>query len=273
MEFIGLIVRCRNEPYVTEFVHYYLKQGIDKIFIIDDHSDKHVYKDVIHNQKVKIIFDNVITDWSEQFVGCKKIYTQIRHQYEWIIVVDMDEFITTNKNNQNTIKQELETTFKHCMCIKIPWVMMSCNSIQKNPESLLKNNVYRWNHDITHINIHSNEPKFRCRYEFIEVKCIFKPAFFENIYMHHPIHPISNDIRTVESIRNTIQPLDSFYENLREKDIQEGYLLCYHYRIISVENCLNKIKYNLKYNTYKLEDLLSNDYPEIIDETIKIKSI
>ena len=30
---IGLIVRCKNEPYVTEFVNYYLSQGIDKIYI------------------------------------------------------------------------------------------------------------------------------------------------------------------------------------------------------------------------------------------------
>ena len=41
---------------------------------------------------------------------------------------------------------------------------------------------------------------------------------------------------------------------------------------ISVENCLNKIKNNLWYKKYKL-DLLSNDYPERIDESLKHKSI
>ena len=274
MNFIGLIVRCKNEPYVSEFVDYYIKQGVDKIYIIDDNSNEEIYKNVINNEKVDIIFDenNIIMDPSNQFNNCNKLYERIKHDYEWIIVVDMDEYITTKKNINKTIKEELETTFKDCMCIKIPWVMMSCNSIKYNPESLLKINVYRWNHDITHINNKSTINKFRCRYDKIEVKCIFKPRYFQNIWMHHPIDPIDN-VKIVESIKITQQQLDPFYNNLREIDIKEGYLLCYHYRIVSVENCLNKINHNVFYKKYELNDLLTNDYPEIIDETLKIKSM
>lgn len=82
--------------------------------------------------------------------------------------------------------------------------MMSCNSNQNNPESLLKTNIYRWNHDNKHINNNSKEPKFRWRYEMIEVKCIFKPKFFEDIFDHHPLKPNSN-IKIVESVKNTEQ--------------------------------------------------------------------
>jgi hypothetical protein len=273
MNFIGLIARCKDEPYVFEFVNYYIKQGIDKIYIIDDNSNKDIYKDVINNEKVNILFDNNIIYKN----SIKKLYDEIKHIFEWIIYIDLDEYITTKKNITKTIKEELETTFKDCMCIKIPWVMMSCNSIENNPnDSLLKTNIYRWNHDIKHINNKSNEHKFRCRYDAIEVKCIFKPRFFDDIFDHHPKNPNPTyddiQIKVVESIKNTEQPLDPFYKNLREKDIEEGYLLCYHYRIISIENCLNKIKNNLWYTNYKLEDLLSNDYPEKIDETLKNKS-
>ena len=52
MDFIGLIVRCKDEPYVFEFVNYYITQGVDKIYIIDDNSNKEIYKDVINNKKV-----------------------------------------------------------------------------------------------------------------------------------------------------------------------------------------------------------------------------
>ena len=265
-KFIGLIVRCKDEPYVSEFVNYYIKQGIDKIYIINDNSNKEIYKDVINNEKVFIIYDNNIIKKNT----VKKLYMKIKNNFEWIIYVDMDEYITTKKNINKTIKEELETTFKNCMCIKIPWVMMSCNSIENNPESLLKTNIYRWNHNNTHNNP-SKERKFRCRYEKIEVKCIFKPKFFNNIYDHHPLNPTHN-VKIVESIKNTKQKLNLFYNNLREKDIEEGYLLCYHYRILSIENCLDKIKNNVWYKKYKLEDLLSTDYPEIIDETLKNKS-
>lgn len=167
----------------------------------------------------------------------------------------------------------LETTFKDCVCVKIPWVIMSSNSIEKNPNSLLKTNTYRWNHDKTHINKQINIPKFRCRYQKIEVKCIFKPLYFNNIFMHHPLDPNKkiNTIQIVESIRKSPQKLDSFYYGLREKDIKEGYLLCYHFRIISKENCLQKIKHNLFYKKYSLNDLLSFDYPEIMDTTLKNK--
>lgn len=268
MSFIGLIVRCKNEPYVTEFVNYYLQQGIDMIHIIDDNSNKEIYKDVINNEKVNITFDNTKKD------SLKKLYIKyinIKNNYEWLINVDMDEYITTKKNIYKTIKDELLTTFKDSICIKIPWVMMSCNSIKNNPETLLKTNIYRWNHNKRHIN-RLNKYKFRCRYDLIEVKCIFKPKFFNGICEHCPIKPIFNNIKIVESIRNTKQQLNPFYKQLREKDIKEGYLLCYHYRIISIENCLNKIINNSYYKKYKLKDLLSNDYPEIIDETLKHKT-
>ena len=265
MNFLGLITRCKNEPYVCEFVNHYLLQGVDNIYIIDDDSNKEIYKNVLNNNQVNIIFDKNII----QKNSILTLYNKIKNKYEWIIYVDLDEYITTKKDKNKTIKEELETTFKNCMCVKIPWVMMSCNSIKNNPKSLLNTNIYRWNHDKPHQN-KCKEHKFRCRYDSIEVKCIFKPAFFNNIFDHHPLKP-NRPVKIVESVRNTNQQLNPFYKNLREKDISEGYLLCYHYRIVSVENCENKIKENMWYKKFKLSDLLSNDYPEIKDETLKLK--
>ena len=98
--------------------------------------------------------------------------------------------------------------------------MMSCNSIKNNPESLLETNIYRWNHDYKHMNDNSKEHKFRCRYESIEVKCIFKPNFFDDISDHHPIKPNYNieipnyNKKIVESVKNQTNKLDPFYNNL-----------------------------------------------------------
>lgn len=283
MEFLGLITRCQNEPYVTEFVNYYLSQGVDKIYIIDDNSNAEIYADVINNDKVIIRYDsNIIRKGS-----INQLYNDVKNEFEWIIYVDLDEFITAKKHMTHTIKYELETTFKDCACVKIPWVMMSCNSIERNPDSLLRTNIYRWNHDIKHVNMISSNRKFRCRYNQIEVKCIFKPRFFDNILDHHPISPkLSIDalsaglttersqegncaaLKIVESVRNTEQPLNPYYSNLRECDIKFGYLLCYHYRIYSIEHATNKMKHNVWYSRFTEKDILSNDYPEIIDETL-----
>jgi hypothetical protein len=181
----------------------------------------------------------------------------------------MDEFITTKKTPNNTIKNELETTFKNADCIKIPWVMMSCNSLEKNPESLLKTNIYRWNHDKKHENHVSTQRKFRCRYDEIEVKCIFRPYRFDDINFHIPLNP-NCQVKIVDGVKNLCSEHTPFYSNLREADIKDGFLLCYHYRIISIENCIEKLKNSDIYKEYNyaLEDLLSNDYPEVIDITM-----
>ena len=184
-----------------------------------------------------------------------------------MISVDVDEFITTKKNITNTIKDELNTTFKDVDCIKIPWVMMSCNNRDKNPKSILLENTFRWNHNEKHPH---KIYKFRCRYKLIEVKCIFKTDKFDKISLHHPNETVGDCI-IVDSIKKKKQGLNTFYNNLRENDIKNGYLLCYHFRIISRENCVNKLN-KAQYSKYKLEDLMRSDHPEIIDETLKNKT-
>ncbi|MDO5969801.1 glycosyltransferase family 2 protein [Flavivirga aquimarina] len=269
---LGLICRCKDEYFIEEFVHYYIKEGVDCIYIIDDDSnDKSIYNNLLENDKVNILFEkNIIpTKFSN------KLYKSIKDDYDWMIYVDADEFITTKKNSTKTIREELLTTFKDSHCVKVPWVMMSCNSLEKSPKSILKTNTYRWNHDLRHENKLSTRPKFRCRYDAIEVKSIFRPAFFEDLKCHHPINPIKSiKIAVSDGIRNKPSRLSHLYFNLREEEIRIGYLLCYHYRIISIENCINKLKTNKWYidDGYNLQDLMSTDHPEIIDLTLHDKT-
>ena len=139
----------------------------------------------------------------------------------------------------------METTFADCDCVKVPWVMMASNNIDKNPESVLETNIYRWNHDKRHpynnVNNNHNASKFRCRYDSIEVKCIFRPNKFDLLSLHSPKH-LNSQIKIVNSINKSPELLGSKYDNLREIDIKNGYMLCYHYRIISKENSINKLK-------------------------------
>ena len=268
MFFLGLITRCKDEFFIKEFCDYYLSQGVDKIFVIDDNSnDKSIYNN-INDKRVEIIYEKNVFSSRGQMLLVNKYYNKIKRNFKWMISVDVDEFITTKKNINHTIKDELNTTFKDVDCIKIPWVFMSCNNRDKNPKSILLENTYRWNHDKRHPH---KSRKFRCRYNEIEVKCIFKTDKFKNIEIHHPNKTIGNCI-IVDSINNEKSRLNSFYSNLREENIKNGYLLCYHYRIISRENTLNKLK-KANYLKCGLNDLLKADYSEIIDETLKNKTI
>ena len=95
---------------------------------------------------------------------------------------------------------------------------------------------------------------------------------FNSILDHHPLNQIGK-IFVVDSITKKRRKLNRIYKNLRENNIENGILLCYHYRTISEENSINKLKNNLWYiqNGYTIDDLMSSDYSEIVDETLKYK--
>ena len=270
--FLGLITRCKDEFFIEEFCNYYLSQGVDKIYIIEDNSnDKTIYDNLINNSKVKIIYNDKSYKIANQMFYVDKLYKEIKSNFKWIISVDVDEFITTKRNADNTIKDELISTFAECDCIKIPWVMMSSNGLEKNPDSILKNIIYRWNHDKRHPSRKINrKDKFRCRYEKIEVKCIFKTSEFSEIKLHIPNKKKKKNPVVINSINMKAEKLDPFYENLREIDIEKGYFLCYHYRCISKEYFKKKLT-TMQYNGYSFNDMVVTDYSEIKDETIKNK--
>lgn len=258
--FLGLLTRCRDEFFIKEFCDYYIRHGVDKLYIIDDNSvNKRYYDELLSNHKISVLFEkNIITNNTAQIV-----YEQIRHRFEWLIYVDVDEFITT-KDKTGSIRNELIERFSTADCIKIPWVMMGCNRIIESPISILNTNIFRWNHDYRHP---SHVRKFRCRYEEIEVKCIFKPSKFKSISDHNPKDSEGNAPKVVDSINCSTANLDPFYTRLTERDIAAGYMLCYHYRIISIENSIKKLQRNYWYvkDGYTLNDLMSSDHPEVID--------
>ena len=270
MKFLGVLTRCKDEFFVKEFCDYYISQGADKIYIIDDDSlDKSIY-DGLNAEKVTVFYEKNVfnpNNGTGQMKIANQYYNNIRNEFTWLIFIDVDEFITTKKNINRTLKQELLTTFKKVDCIKVPWVMMSSNNREKNPKSILIENTYRWNHDKTHPH---KMRKFRCRYNSIECKCIFKTQKFKTITTHNPSDVIGNAI-IVNSINITTVGLASHYRNLREKDISNGYLLCYHYRIISRENNLRKLEKKSIYKKFTLEDLIKSDHAEINDDTLKNK--
>jgi hypothetical protein len=86
---------------VKEFINYYINLGIDKIFIFDDNdintekiSDmiEFKYKKYIkiYNPKKLKLFRQ-----SQQFTFC---YTKNKNKFDWILMVDMDEYLYIKKD-------------------------------------------------------------------------------------------------------------------------------------------------------------------------------
>jgi hypothetical protein len=255
MSFLALISRCKDEPYVTEFVKYYLSQGVDMIYILDDDSNQDIYRGVLQNPQVTVVPGKNIVVRNQ---GLRAFYPTIQHKYDWLIHVDMDEYIATRKRPQDTIRHELETTFKDFHLVCVPWVFMSCNSLEKNPACLLQTNVYRPDYDKVYP---TNNGKFSHQRL---CKSIFRPAFFNRVMDHAPVERIGN----VKRVRSADKAFT-------EEAIRTANLVCYHYRYVSIEQFLHKTKTNRYYkgHTDDLQCMLENDHPDVLDETMRVKSL
>ena len=271
MKFLALIVRYLNEPFFDEFVEYYLREGIDTVFVLYDvDSTIPISYETQFNPRVVVIQSTNFKKRQVQDVN-QVFLKRVKHKYTWVIFLDCDEFISTIKNKDTTIRDQLEHTYSHADCVQIPWVMMSCNNREKDPPSILQYLTTRWNHNLKHPHPHKWE-KGRCRFKQIEVKSISKCDKIDGLMLQHPI---GGQLITMESVNNQYIQISPFFKNLREENIQNANMVCFHYRIFSLESVRRKMVHN-KLDGYKLKNLqflLQSDYSEINDNFMKEKSI
>ena len=95
-KFLALITCHKDEPFLRQFCSYYITQGIDDIYIIDDNSkDKKTLKELdFYFKNIHITYDDDIIKKN----SIKKVYQAIKESFTWIINVDVDEYIATKKN-------------------------------------------------------------------------------------------------------------------------------------------------------------------------------
>lgn len=277
--FLAVVVRCKDELYISEFCEYYLKiQGVDKVFIADDDSVEGTY-DLVKDNPDVIIVENVANNTDKNpgasIVNVLKILQMIRNKFEWVLHVDADEFVCSPQGK--TLPTQLKDEFSAFDCVCIPWVMMSSNGTKTNPNNILMNHTWRWSQDKHHkFNIGSKEDKvkFRCRYDKIEVKSCFRPNMVKEVNCHIPTEYSSN-LSIVDSVykkKHKKEKKDlAFYKNLREKDVRNAFLICYHYRIFSEEHVKHKISTSQIYKIIGItvEGMLASDYADLEDNTVK----
>ena len=117
--------------YIREFVTYYEKLEVDKIFLYDnnDKGKEHfdtVIKDYIDKGFVEIL------DWrgieKPHFKAINDCYLRHNKQYDWLIFYDIDEFI--HLENYRSIKDFLnKKKFDKCKKIYLNWVLHTDNDL------------------------------------------------------------------------------------------------------------------------------------------------
>ena len=121
--------------YIRDFVEYYHRLGFTHIFIYDNNDVNgeqftDVIADYIHDGYVTIlnvrgvrgtfyIDDNMYQLQESAYTHC---YYQLCNDYDWVMAVDIDEFLTFTDENMTIDKYLLKNEFQKCDVIYVNWL-------------------------------------------------------------------------------------------------------------------------------------------------------
>ena len=209
--------------YIKEFINYYIKLGIDQIFIYDDNdmNSEKISLEIDKEQKKYVtIYENIknkIFNQSDAFTDC---YQKNKNKYDWILMVDTDEFLYIKKD---TLKNYLlKPVFKRCDFIKFHWVQPSDN-----------NQLHYENRSLFE--------RFKKPYkESIFIKTMIKGNISQLKYWVHS--PYESPIRniTCNNIGKRINYIYMNFESILKINIQKAYIIHFNYK--STEEFINKFK-------------------------------
>ena len=120
-----------ENKYIREFVEFYEKYGVDKIFLydnndIDGENFEEVIKDYIDKGFVEIF--NWRGTKKTQFIILDDCYRRNNDNYDWLFFYDIDEYIHL-KNYTNIKKFLNEKKFQNCIKIYLNWVVHTDNNL------------------------------------------------------------------------------------------------------------------------------------------------
>jgi len=119
--------------YVEDFIDHYIKQGVDHFYLISNNNSDSINEALnnsIYKPLITLFIDNNFFNHSNAYSPTEGlIYFYMKHCYdlvkkesEWIIVVDIDEFMFGK--NEHTIKTYLDTIPDDVGSVYVLWNLM-----------------------------------------------------------------------------------------------------------------------------------------------------
>jgi hypothetical protein len=138
---VGICTFGKNDnKYIREFVQYYEKCGVDKIFLYDNNDSKgEKFDDVISDYISSGLVQ--ISDWrgktKKQLKMMNDCYKKNNDKYDWLIFYELDEYI--HLKDFTSIKQFLgQEKFNTCKKIYLNWVHHTDNNLMHYENRTLK---------------------------------------------------------------------------------------------------------------------------------------
>jgi len=250
-----IVAIFKNEGHaLQEWLDHYLREGVDHFFLVDNGSNDGYD---IQEYVKKGVVDLWINPKKHAQIELTNHYLQKAKQYDWVMVVDLDEFMYA-RNGFKTIKQYLRTVKPEVEQIKVPWKLFGSSGHSKQPKSIIDG--------FTRREKYSKLIDFLHRPEIIEVKSIVRGKSLKklDIHVHH-----TNELCKVNN---------TAFDIINEKMLETSYLHLNHYRIQSWEFFKNvKMKRKSasakKYNKFRNKNYFKlQDINDMIDTELKRKT-
>ena len=196
--FLCSITRVRNEhTKFKSFIKHQLQEGFDLLLFLDDRSYPPLHSDEPRVRIRQVDFSilaemnrqagyRVVNPYGLSFV---KQYVQSElMSCTWVAYVDVDEFVTTRRNENKTVRDELNDSFSHVDSVHVPWIFYG-NELANAPpvrDDLTLEILWRQNHSLHH---EGYDRKTRDRYHEIGAfrvlcvcvcVCVYAAAFAQS---------------------------------------------------------------------------------------------
>jgi hypothetical protein len=234
---ICIVAIFKNEEHILkEWIEHYLKQGINKFFMIDNGSNDNyleILQPYINNNIVELVIDNTKHNQSNLY---NMYFNEKCRTYDWVIICDLDEFIYARKQFK-TIKDYLNTLDDSISQVFIPWKFFGSNGYntldKKQPSSVTKTFKKRCNYD--KVNPDSFGIKYKENNAYINCKSITRTKNLQYFAIHHSYTDNNNYITSENCNNNIVDNTDYALCKISEKILENSYLHINHYIVQSFE--------------------------------------
>ena len=220
---IVLVSIFKNEGHILkEWIEHYIKEGVDTFCLIDNGSTDNYIEQIqkyINNGKVILNIDDTLYQQTQLY---NKYYLEYCKTFDWVIVVDLDEFMYS-RNRYKTIKNYLTSLDNSISRIEIPWKMYGSSGFINQPDSVIQNFIERQKY--TNYDVKTDKSQ---EVSFNFIKCIVRGSKLIKLDIHNSFlnndstpnstckHKTENDLNKMNIHLNhyAIQSLD-FFKNVK----------------------------------------------------------
>lgn len=224
--FLSIVAIFKNEESILhEWIEHYLMEGVNHFYLIDNNSTDNYQKILepyLQDGSVELNIDNRP---HMQEVHYNSYYLQkIKNESEWVIVVDLDEFIYS-RGSFKTITEYLKTLTENISQIYVPWKLFGSCGLIEQPKSCIDSFMMRtlYNHVKTNGMINNDR---------ILTKTVIRTKYLVKMSLHFSITVAGTKEITSDG---QLIPNKKEHQYIDEQILKHSMLHCNHYPIQSFD--------------------------------------